>query len=121
MTEYLPSKIGKKARISILITHKQHSTGNPSLHYKAIKRNKRHPVWKRSNKTVLILDGMVVCKESPKEFTRKAPRSYKTVLQSCKIQDQHMKINFISICKHKQVETKILKCSIIYNCSPQMK
>lgn len=95
-----PSKSGKKARMSILITHKQQSTGNPSLHYKA-KEIRGTQVGKEENKTVLILDGMVVYKENPKECTRKAPRICKTVLQGCKIQDQHMKINFISICKHK--------------------
>lgn len=34
---------------------------------KARKRNKKHPSWKRRNKTALILDDMIVYKENPKK------------------------------------------------------
>ena len=49
----------------------QHSTGIPSHSNQTKRRNKMHPNWKGSSKTVLFADDMILYIENPQNSTEK--------------------------------------------------
>ena len=52
--ESFPAKICNKTRIPTLTTFFQHGIGSPSPSNLTNKRNKRYPIWKRRDKTVIL-------------------------------------------------------------------
>ena len=53
-TKNFPTKIRNKTRLTTFTTSIQHSIGSPSHSNQTRKGNKRHPNWKRGNKTVIV-------------------------------------------------------------------
>ena len=67
----VPLNIGNKTRMSTFTSLIQYSTGSPCHSNQTRRRNKRHPNWKRSSKTVFIHNDMILYVENPKDSTKK--------------------------------------------------
>ena len=63
--------IGNNTEMSAFTSFSQHSTGIPSHSNQTKRRNKMHPNWKGSSKTVLFADDMILYIENPKDSTKK--------------------------------------------------
>jgi hypothetical protein len=67
MTGEKLSNICNKKKMPTFTTSIQYSTGRSRQSSQAIKRNKEHPTWKRTNQIVIVCRGHdIICGEPPK-------------------------------------------------------